>query len=60
MAAQRLRCSWQALYNSMDRYPSVRAAVDDEKEQLGDLAETRLYQAINANMAKASFTYLRS
>ena len=59
VAAQRLRCSRQALYNAMARYPSVKAAVDDEKEKLGDLAEAQLYRAINEGQSWAVCFYLK-
>jgi hypothetical protein len=37
----------------------VKAAVDDEKERLGDLAEARLYQAISEGQSWAVCFYLK-
>lgn len=46
-AAQRLGCSVQTVYNYIERYPTVQAAVNEQREGIIDLAEGKLFAAIS-------------
>lgn len=46
IAAQALKCEPRTVRNYIDRYPTVKQACDDERAQVLDIAELRLYQAI--------------
>src|SRR5262245_1494375 len=46
LAAKRLKCEPQTVYNYCERYPSVQAARDAQRGQMVDLAEQKLWESI--------------
>ena len=48
LAAKRLGCEAQTIYNYRDRYPAVRAEMEQQGGEVDDAAEMKLYQAIIA------------
>jgi len=46
MAAERLGCDPKTVYNYIDRYPSVKEALDDTTGRSLDMSETMLMQQI--------------
>ena len=48
LAAKRLGCEAQTIYNYRDRYPAVRAEMEQQDGEVDDAAEMKLYQAIIA------------
>jgi hypothetical protein len=47
VAARRLGCSRQAIYDAAKKYNSVAEAIQDNREKIIDLAEGKLYAKIN-------------
>ncbi len=60
LAAERLGCEAQTVYNYRDRYPAVRAAMELEDGKIDDIAEMKLYQAIMAGESWAVQFRLRT
>ena len=60
LAARRLGCVHQTVYNYIQRHSSVRAAWEAENGIAGDTAELKLYQAILAGEHWAIAFYLRT
>ena len=48
LAADRLDCDPQTIYNYRDRYPAVKAEMEAQDGKIDDIAEMKLYQAIMA------------
>ena len=48
LAAKRLGCEAKTIYNYRDRYPAVRAEMEQQDGEVDDAAEMKLYQAIIA------------
>ena len=48
LAAKKLGCEAQTIYNYRDRYPAVRAEMEQQDGEVDDAAEMKLYQAIIA------------
>jgi hypothetical protein len=48
LAAKRLGCEAQTIYNYRDRYPAVRAEMEQQDGEVDDAAEMVLYKAIMA------------
>ena len=48
LAAKRLGCEAQTIYNYRDRYAAVRAEMEQQDGEVDDAAEMKLYQAIIA------------
>ena len=48
LAAKRLGCEAQTIYNYRDRYPAVRSEMEQQDGEVDDAAEMKLYQAIIA------------
>ena len=48
LAAKRLGCDAKTIYNYRDRYPAVRAEMEQQDGEVDDAAEMKLYQAIIA------------
>lgn len=46
LVAERLRCSHVTVYNYQKRHPSVREAFELERNRMVDVAEQKLYEAI--------------
>lgn len=53
VAAEALGCSAQTIYNFRDKYPSVRAVMQEQREKIKDLAEIAMVQAIQAQQGWA-------
>lgn len=45
--ADRVGCSWITAKRNIEKYTSVKAAVDAERESMLDLAEVKLVQAVD-------------
>ncbi len=60
LAAKRLGCTAQTIYNYRDRYPAVRAEMEQQDGEVNDAAEMKLYQAIMAGEAWAVQFRLRT
>ncbi len=60
LAAERLGCEAQTVYNYRDRYPAVRAAMELEDGKIDDIAEMKLYQALIAGESWAVQFRLRT
>ena len=48
LAAKRLGCDAKTIYNYRDRYPAVRAEMEQQDGEVDDAAEMVLYKAIMA------------
>jgi hypothetical protein len=59
-AAEQLGCAEETIYNYMRRYPSVTAAVKRERERTKDIAELKLFEAIQAGEPWAIQFYLKT
>jgi hypothetical protein len=53
LAAKRLQCQPQTIMNYYKRYPSVEAAKHDARGELLDVAEVKLWQAVQRDEAWA-------
>ena len=58
--AKRLGCARLTVYRLMEKYDSVRQAVEDEREGLKDFAESKLFQQINEGNTTAIIFYLKT
>ena len=47
-AARRLEVSRTAVHKAVKRHPTLQAAVDEARDEIVDLAETRLYEKVHA------------
>lgn len=57
MAAKDLGCVRQTLHNYANRYPTVKQAIEDERESLLDLAEGSLFEQVRkGNVTAIIFT----
>jgi hypothetical protein len=59
-AAVRLKCRYQTVWSYAQRYPEVQKAIEEQKETVLDLAEGKLYQAIQKGEAWAICFYLKT
>lgn len=48
LAARKLNCSRETVYNYAKRYPKVKAAIDEERSYVVDTAELALMNAVQA------------
>lgn len=60
VAARRLGCSRQTLNTYSHRYASVRAALDDSRENLLDFTESKLLKLIDDENITAIIFYLKT
>lgn len=60
LAAKRLNCKAQTIYNYRDRYAAVRAEMEQQDGEVDDAAEMKLYQAIIAGESWAVQFRLRT
>lgn len=60
LAAERLGCHPETVYNYAKRYASVRAAINRHRGRTTDIAELKLYQAISDGESWAIQYYLRT
>jgi len=58
--ADRVGCTRQTVYNGMKRYPTVKQAILDEKDQLKDMAENELLRQIKDGNTTATIFYLKT
>ena len=58
--AKRVGCTRQTVYNGMARYPTVKQAVADEKDQLKDMVENELLRQIKDGNTTAAIFYLKT
>lgn len=58
--AKRLNCSRQHVYNLIKKYASAKEALDDEREQLKDFAESKLFKMIDSENMTAIIFYLKT
>jgi hypothetical protein len=60
LAAESLGCSHVTVYNYIKRHPSIRLAWESFSGQVGDIAETRLFDAIERDESWAIAFYLKT
>jgi hypothetical protein len=60
LAADKLGCSHQTVYNYIERYPTVKTEWDSQNGKMGDTAELKLYQAIINGEPWAVAFYLKT
>lgn len=60
VAARRLGVSRSAVYNAINRHPTVAEAAEDARERTTDLAEGKLYAKINDGDITAIIFYLKT
>ena len=60
LAARQLGCDRSTVENYLHRYPKVREALEDARTQQLDVAEAKLFQAIDRGELSAVTFYLRS
>lgn len=60
LAARELNCSGETIRNYAKRYPSVAAALHEERERMTDVAELALYKAIQDGEGWAISLYLKT
>lgn len=60
LAAKALKCSRQTIHNYATKYPEVKAAIEDAREEMTDIAESKLYAAIKKGEAWAICFYLKT
>lgn len=59
-AAARLGCTSETIYRRMREEPAILAARDDAQASILDLAETRLYERIDASSEPSIFFFLKT
>lgn len=58
--ADRIGCQWHTVRNAIERFPTVKAAYDDEREKVTDLAESVLIKSIEQkNLGSAKWWLTR-
>jgi hypothetical protein len=60
LAARLLGCSYQSVLNYARRYPEVQATLEDQRGLVVDIAECRLFEAIQRGEAWAISLCLRT
>ena len=60
VAARHLGVSRQAIYLAAKKHPTVQEAIDDARENTGDTAELKLFEAIKAGEPWAVQFYLKT
>lgn len=60
LAAQKLRCSRQTVYDYKNKYPAIVAACEETEEETLDLAEAVLKKQIQAENMTAVIFYLKT
>lgn len=60
VAARRLGCTRKTVYNYINRYATVQEALEDARESTTDVAELKLFEAINAGEPWAVQFYLKT
>jgi hypothetical protein len=58
--ARKLGCTRGNVYALMKKYPTVKQAIDDERESLKDFAEGKLFQQIDDGNTTAIIFYLKT
>lgn len=59
-AARKLRCSRTTIYNYIDKYTTVKQALEDEREDLLDFVEGKLLENIKDGNMTAIIFYLKT
>jgi hypothetical protein len=60
LAAERMGCEADTIYNYAKRFPAVAAAIQRHRERTTDIAELKLYQAITNGEPWAIQFYLKT
>lgn len=60
LAAKRLRCDVDTVHNYAKRYPTVKKAIQEEREAMTDIAELSLYNCIQKGEGWAVCFYLKT
>ena len=58
--AKKLKCSRMTVYNLMKEYPSIKEAIEDEREATKDFTEGKLLQNIKKGKEISIFFYLKT
>ena len=56
--ADRVGCTWHTARSYIDTYPNIKAAYDDERERVLDMAESALIKSVTEQEAWAVKYYL--
>ncbi len=60
VAARQIGCARSTIYDYIDRYPEIKAALEDERELMTDVAELSLFRQVQAGEGWAVQFYLRT
>ncbi len=60
LAAQTLGCDPTTVRNYIARFPELQTVLSDERERMSDVAELKLYEAIQARESWAITLYLKT
>lgn len=58
--AKRMGCNRNTVTNAMNRFPTVRQAIEEEREGMKDFTEGKLFEQINAGNMTAIIFYLKT
>jgi hypothetical protein len=58
--ARKIPCDRTTVYRAIEKYPTVKQAIADEKESMKDMAEGQLIKRINAGSDTAIIFYLKT
>lgn len=60
VASRQLNCTRKTIYNYLDKYPELKEALQDIKEQYLDMAEAKLIEKIRAGATPELLFYLKT
>lgn len=60
VAARRLGVSYQAVHRAIKRHPTLREALEQAREEMGDVAESALWQQIQDGNTASIIFYLKT
>ena len=58
--AKRVGCARQTVYSAIVKYPTVKQAIADEKDQITDMVENQLLKQIREGNTTAAIFYLKT
>lgn len=60
VVANRVGCARKTVYANIEKYESVKQALEDEREQMKDFTEGKLFEQIKAGNMTAIIFYLKT